>query len=133
MPLEEIGKHARIVIVDDEALICWSLSQRLERAGYKVATAEDAATALILLRKHSTALLITDFKLDGVSGAELICQVRAEFPGLPVIVITAYRTPQLESELRELAVAAIFDKPFDTQQLIQQVKALVPPSRSASP
>lgn len=124
--------RTRVVVVDDEPLIRWSLTQRLEKAGYQVVTADNAVGGLYFLHKFPPAVLITDIKLSPVSGVVLIREAREEFPSLPVIVLTAFRTQQLESELRDLGVEFIVDKPADINELLATVRSLIPDHHDSS-
>jgi DNA-binding NtrC family response regulator len=98
--------ESRILIVDDEPDMVENLVRILRRAGYRCLRAGDAERALALLESDHPDLLITDLRLPGLDGMELLRRAREADPALPVIVITAYGT--IES-----AVAAIKQGAFD--------------------
>ena len=80
----------RVLVAEDEALIALSLADLLEAEGYEVALAFDGADALEAARRLGDALgvLVTDLNMPRMGGEDLIRAVRAERPGLPVVVVT---------------------------------------------
>jgi DNA-binding NtrC family response regulator len=98
--------RTRILIVDDEPDMVENCSRILGRAGYDCLTATDGARALALLESERPDLLLTDLKMPGLDGMELLRRSRELDPALPVIMITAFAT--IES-----AVAAVKEGAFD--------------------
>jgi DNA-binding response OmpR family regulator len=96
---------ARILIVDDEASIRFSLQRALERDGYEVWTAEDGYQALRLVQQYVFDLILTDLKMEGVDGTEVMRQARFMSPDTAIIVLTGYAT--LESAIEALRQGAI--------------------------
>ena len=80
----------RVLVAEDEALIALSLADLLEAEGYDVALAPDGADALDAARGMGDALdvLVTDLNMPRMGGEDLIRELRAERPGLPVVVVT---------------------------------------------
>ena len=110
-----------ILVVDDDAAVCWALEQALTGAGYGVAVAADAAVARRSVKRRLPDLVITDVRMPGESGLDLLGYLHSAHPALPVIVSTAYGTV-------ETAVAAVargaFDyvaKPFDLERTLAVV------------
>ena len=91
---ETPSRARRVLVVDDDKLIRTMLSDFLTEAGYVVDTAEDAKQALERLAEPYDAML-SDIMMPGVSGLELLQQVRARSPQLGVFLLTAY--PKLET------------------------------------
>jgi two-component system response regulator PilR (NtrC family) len=85
-----VRRRARIMVVDDEAIVRDSLREWLEEAGYEVITASSAEDVLSGLEEYNLDVLITDLELLGLDGIELMKRARAIQPGLETIVITAY-------------------------------------------
>jgi DNA-binding response OmpR family regulator len=119
------GRH--ILVVEDEINIRRSLVMILEQAGYRVEDYPDGKAAL--QRVHETEngrpkfdLLVTDVIMPGVSGLELIDQIRAEGYRLPVLIITGYRDEAMTWELYKRGCRAVIDKPFGLQELLQNVE-----------
>jgi CheY-like chemotaxis protein len=110
-----------VLVVDDEALIRWSVSTALEAAGYQTLEAGDGATALERvneLPKLDFALL--DLRLPDTDGVTLLERIRQKHPECRFLIMTAFRTPQLTSR-EALADVPIVDKPFSIPELVQQV------------
>ncbi len=121
----------RILIVDDEPSIRKVLSAQLGRDGYEVATAENGADALALLDTEPFDLVITDLRMPGVDGMELLGYCITRFPGLPVILITAHGTVDTAVEALKIGAQDYITKPFDQDELRQVIlKALATEERS---
>ncbi|MCK6490414.1 MAG: sigma-54 dependent transcriptional regulator [Planctomycetes bacterium] len=110
-----------VLVVDDDAAVCWALEQALASAGYRVQVAADAAIARRLLRRAPPDLVITDVRMPGESGLDLLAWIRAELAGLPVVVSTAHGT--IETAVQAVARGA-FDylpKPLDLDRTLAVV------------
>jgi len=83
-------KRKKILIVDDEKLIRWSLSQKLSEWNLNTVTAEDGKTALNLIPQEMPDLIMLDNKLPDKKGTDLIKEFKSKWPELPIIMITAY-------------------------------------------
>src|SRR5918998_4445718 len=92
----------RVLVAEDEALIAMSLADLLEAEGYEVALAPDGADALDAARGMGDALdvLVTDLNMPRMGGEDLIRELRAERPGLPVVVVTGSAPFEGADELR---------------------------------
>jgi signal transduction histidine kinase len=112
----------RILLVDDDPIVAASTSAMLEDLGHSIVEASSAQRALELLRADNAIdAVITDHAMPGISGAELAAQVRREWPGLPVGLISGYTelTGDVRSDLPRLA------KPYRQEQLARLVATLV--------
>jgi DNA-binding NtrC family response regulator len=112
----------KILVVDDENLIRWSLGMILEGEDFEVHLAESAECAIGLAEAIHFDLIITDYRLENVDGLEFTERVKSISPGTKVFILTAYGTEELRSRAIELGVVAFFDKPFDMSHLTQEVK-----------
>jgi DNA-binding response OmpR family regulator len=83
-------QNARILLVDDEASIRLTLGALLERTGYAVTAAEGGEQALALLQQHPFDLLLTDLKMPGIDGMQVVAAARQRQPDLAVIVLTGH-------------------------------------------
>lgn len=113
----------RILVVDDEPNIRKVLRAHLRRAGYSVEEAEDGVAALRWLHEDAFDLVISDLKMPGLDGMSLLARCRDDFPGLPVILITAHGTVDSAVEAIKLGARDYITKPFDhdeLQKVIQQ-------------
>lgn len=117
--------RARVLVVDDEPSIRTVLKAHLSRDGHEVATATDGADAVGMLGASPYDLVISDLKMPGLSGLELLAWCIREQPGLPVILITAHGTVDTAVEALKLGAQDFITKPFDLDELKQAVdKAL---------
>ena len=110
-------RQNRILVVDDDANLRWVLQTQLEDAGYEVATAGDGQAALAFVQHTRPALVLTDLKMPGMSGLELLKQIRTEEPDLPVIVITAFGSIQNAVEAVKAGAYDYLTKPIDYDDL----------------
>ena len=106
-----------ILIVDDEANLLEVLAVALENMGYGTVTAETAEEALAVLEEREVHLVLSDLRLPGLSGRELMEKVKAANPDLPVVIMTAYASLK---EAVEIIKEGAFDytvKPFELAAL----------------
>ncbi|MCI5131179.1 MAG: response regulator, partial [Candidatus Electrothrix sp. EH2] len=83
----------RILIVDDELSMRDFLKILFENEGYETAVAPDAETALDLAINDPVDLVITDIRMPGMNGLDLLAELKQHFPDIPVIMLTAYASP----------------------------------------
>ena len=109
-------------IVDDDASIRWVLERALRQAGMTPTAFEDADAALAALRRGEPDVFVTDVRMPGKSGLDLLEEVRARRPKLPVIVMTAHS--DLESAVAAYQGGAFeyLPKPFDIDQAVELVR-----------
>jgi DNA-binding NtrC family response regulator len=110
-----------VLIVDDEKNMRLSLQTVLADEGYGARAVESAEQALALLERERFLMLITDAHLEGMSGYELLEQVRKKWPDFPVLVITAYATPKLAVEAIKAGAMDYLAKPFEPEELLHAV------------
>jgi len=111
----------RVLIVEDEALIRWSLRERLLAEGIEVIEAGDAATALDQISDNGISGALLDLRLPDMSGLEVLKAFRVRHPDCPVWIMTAYGTPAAEELAEKLRVREFVNKPFDLNELVQKV------------
>jgi len=123
-----------ILIVEDEPTTSWALAEGLSDDGYTIDTFRTAEEALAWLRGNRSDLVITDFRLPGLSGLELAQKLARGRHAQPVIVVTAYGSPETERELVRAGVSDVFPKPFHVDDLRRAVRRalLVRPERRRS-
>lgn len=118
----------KIILVDDEEVLAWSLSSRLARVrpNWLVDTANDGETALTRIQAAPVDLLIADVRMPGMSGTDLIVAARRDNPRLPVVVMTAFRTPDIQ-RIVDAPFTGFLEKPFEFDRLLELVdEALAP-------
>lgn len=111
----------RILIVDDELSMREFLSILLEREGYEVLTAADAALAQERLASNRIDLVISDVQMPGLSGLELLARIKKETPDTAVLLITAFSTAEQAVEAMKLGAYDYLAKPFK----VEEIKILV--------
>ena len=109
-------KH-KILVVDDEQLIRWSLEQNLKKQGYEVMTAGSGEDALRLLREEAPDLMLLDIQLPGISGMEVLEKVKEMEEEIIVIMVTALGV--LETAVKAMRIGAYdyINKPFNLDEL----------------
>jgi len=115
---------ARILVVEDNPTMREGLEQMLLRAGHEVTTAVDGPAALAVCREQAMDLVITDFKMEGMTGLELLESLRKQaFPGDPdVVLITAYGTIDIAVDAMQRGAVDFITKPFDTDEFKVKVE-----------
>ncbi|WP_339857876.1 sigma-54 dependent transcriptional regulator [Pseudohongiella acticola] len=113
---------ASILVVEDNWELREALSDTLEYAGYDVKTAESGEAALHLLTQSRVDMVVSDINMDGMDGHELLQQLRARFPVMPVVLITAFGS--IGSSVRAMREGAVdyLLKPFKPEQLLATVE-----------
>jgi DNA-binding NtrC family response regulator len=111
-----------ILVVDDDESLRRVLQLQLEEAGYVVLTAADGPTALAKMEDASPAVVITDLKMPGMSGLDLLTKLRAGFPEATVIIVTAFGTVSTAVEAMKLGAYDYITKPVDYEQLLLVVR-----------
>ena len=116
--------NRNILIVDDNERMLRALDKVLSGFGARVVVTKWAGDAIDILtrRERRIDLVITDLRMPRVTGMTLVFAIHEIFPGLPVIVLTAYGSPELKSESFRQGAAAFLEKPLDTAQLLGAIE-----------
>ncbi len=112
----------RILVVDDEVLMRNFLAEALKRKGIEVSTAESGEKALILLREHSFDMIITDMKMPGLTGLDVLKRVKEISPHTLVIVVTAFGTIENAVEAMKNGAFHYLIKPFSLESLMANIE-----------
>ena len=113
----------KILLVDDDPRLLKLLSLRLTAADFRVETANSGHQALGKLDAFLPHLIITDLRMEGMDGLTLFSSVQHKYPSLPVIILTAHGTIPDAVDATHKGVFSYLTKPFDSQQLILNIKA----------
>lgn len=114
-----------ILLVDDEKDLLSVLSKILARAGYAVETAVDGKMGLEKFRKKPPDLVITDLRMPGIGGAEMLHQMEQEVPEIKVAIVTGYPLdPPIQEKVNQ-GRYLWFSKPFDNTSLVEKVRGLL--------
>jgi two-component system response regulator AtoC len=116
-----------VLVVDDEALIRWSVCESLVARGMKVTQAADGASTVRLLEGGAGTfdVVVLDLRLPDVSDLSLVAKVRGLSPQSIVILMTAFGTPEVAIKAMALGASRILHKPFELDDLATLVEAEV--------
>lgn len=115
--------NARVMVVDDEAVIREGLRRALEGEGFAVETSASGQLAMERLLEEDFDLVITDLKMPGMSGMEVLSTLRSLRPDIPVIMITGYAMVETAVEAMKHGAADYISKPFKPQEIIAKVNS----------
>ena len=116
----------RILVVDDEASIRDLCARVLQRAGFVVVTAGGGGEAVGRLREEPFDAVISDIRMPGVSGLEVLDAAKQAHPGIRVVLITGFGTPQTLERARHSGADRILTKPFNPVELLTTVREILP-------
>jgi len=133
-PDAEPASRYRILLAEDDEEMRTLLALSLKRAGYDVVKCSDGIDMLTHLAAflmpyepvhESFDLIISDIRMPGATGMEVLQgkPKRANFP--PMILITAFGDDEIHAKAAKCGVAAMLDKPFDVDELLEKVKAIL--------
>ena len=127
-----MNRPSRILVVDDNQSLCRMVAQVLEERGYVTVAVESGEAALVAARHQPPDLCIVDFFMPGMSGAQLIRELRGSPDGrlraVPAIGLTAYKSG--ERELLAAGAALVLRKPWNEAAILDAVERLLPPPAS---
>ncbi|WP_164009143.1 response regulator [Pyxidicoccus trucidator] len=126
----------RVLVAEDQEEMRTLLRRALKRRGYDVVEAPDGPQLVRAivdgLRASETQvpdLIVTDVRMPGFSGLEVLARLRRDGWNTPFILITAFGDAQLHEEAARLGAARVLNKPFAMEELCDAVESLVPPLR----
>jgi DNA-binding NtrC family response regulator len=118
-----VHDQPHILVVDDEPNVRRVLATLLEQAGMAVTRAESGEQALDLVRAQDPDLVLTDLAMPGMDGLALLSRLRASFPEIPVVLLTAHGTVANAVEAMKRGAHDFLTKPFDRAQVLEVVRA----------
>jgi two-component system, NtrC family, response regulator AtoC len=121
---------ARILVVDDEKLIRWSVGERLARGGYEVIAAESGEEALEKLSGSTPDLMLLDVKLPGIDGLDTLQRALSMQPEMAVLMMSAHSTVDIAVEAMKHGAIDFLVKPFPFQSLDAAVERALSTSRT---
>lgn len=118
-------RNKSILVIDDDAGMLRALDKVLTGEGAAVSCADFAGDAVEILtqRQKKIDLVITDLRMPFVNGLTVVYAIREVFPALPVIVLTAFGSPDVKAECLQQGAAAVLEKPLDTSELLAAIEA----------
>jgi two-component system response regulator (stage 0 sporulation protein F) len=116
-----------ILVVDDEPDLVATCERLLQRAGHASLRAHTGPDAMSLIDRENPDLVIADLRLPGADGLAVTRHARGHIPPIPVILITAYDSPEARRAAIESGVEAYLAKPFSNAAFLDAVKRALPP------
>jgi len=110
-----------VMVLDDEQIVGDRLRPALEQEGFQVEVFTDSRAALERLKQKSFAVLVTDVKMRGPTGMDVLRYVKENAPGTQVIVITGYATIETSHEADALGAFQFVAKPFKIKDIVKLV------------
>lgn len=119
----EKSSPLRVLIVDDEPLIRWSMSETLAQTGHAVSEAANASETLQRLSAGPAPdVILLDYRLPDSNDLRLLATIRRVAPASPVVMMTAYGTPAVQAGALELGAFRVVTKPLDMSDLAPLVQ-----------
>jgi DNA-binding response OmpR family regulator len=115
----------KILVVDDEVVICELIFRLLERTGRTIHKVNSGAEAISLIEAESYDLLVVDKNMPEVPGFEVIKRAREKDPNIATLLVTAYATDELPAELDKFGVDDHVTKPFNVAEFDAKVRILL--------
>ncbi len=115
----------RILVLDDEQVVLDSVSRVLTEEGFQVETCRTGQAAMEALKQNQFHLLISDFKMPGMGGIQFFKEVKADYPDIPFVMITAYSDVESAREAMNLGAQDYIKKPFTPERLSEVVKGIM--------
>jgi two-component system response regulator AtoC len=111
-----------VLLVDDDPAVAKVLGALLVQAGLTVHTAKSGAEALELLRQKPIDVVVSDVRMPGMSGLELLAEVTRSGPEVPIVLMTAHGTVPMAVEAMKAGAADFILKPFDREEILFTVR-----------
>jgi len=121
-----------LLLVDDEPALRSLMAERLSERGFEVAEADSGEKALEYLEQFAFDILITDLRLPGIDGTQVIQAARERYPGIVAIVITGYGTVKDAVEAIKRGASDFVAKPFQFDELVHVLEKALEQRRLAS-
>jgi DNA-binding NtrC family response regulator len=112
-------RHLRILVVEDEPLIRWSIAETLAHGGHTVLEAGNASTAVraVTATPDPIDVVLLDYRLPDSNDLGLLADIRRLLPRSAVVMMTAYGAPEMTRQALHLGAFRVLDKPFDMDRL----------------
>jgi two-component system response regulator AtoC len=115
----------RVLVVDDERLLRWSVAETLTGRGYEVEEASDARTAMQAFGEGDrTDLVLLDLRLPDTDDLRVLAKIREKAPTVPVILMTAFATREIVEDAHAMGTP-VLNKPFDLDDLARCVERVL--------
>jgi len=122
--IPDSGTKTRILVLDDEPIVCKRLKPAFLKAGYEVETFTDSAQALDAFETTAFDIVITDLKMQGFDGMQFLSRIKETAPNTGVIVITGFATMETAKESFHKGAFDFMAKPFKLSDILDAVRRL---------
>lgn len=113
---------SKILVIDDDSIIRTLLSNSLSKSGYAVITANDGESGIKKAASEKPDLVITDYQMPGLSGLDVLNELKRTQPGIPVILLTAHGDVALTIKSIQLGAYDFIEKPIQLQEVLEIIK-----------
>lgn len=110
-----------LLVVDDEPAMRALLKQSLEGAGHRVVEAADGHSALEVVEREDIDLILTDLRMEGLTGIDILKAIRQQHPKIGVMLITGFATLESAMEAMRLGAIDVIQKPVNMSELAQKI------------
>jgi DNA-binding NtrC family response regulator len=115
--------QSTLLLVDDEANILSALKRVLRRENYRILTAGSGEEALGLLARHDVGVILTDHRMSGISGTELLARARVMYPQTVRLILTGYNgLDSLSEAINRGEIYKYLTKPWEETDLLQAIR-----------
>jgi CheY-like chemotaxis protein/predicted regulator of Ras-like GTPase activity (Roadblock/LC7/MglB family) len=113
----------KVLIVDDEKSLLLSIRAGFEayKDRFHLFTAENGKKAIIILESNSIDLVVTDIRMPEMDGFELLVYMNTRFPSIPVLIMSAYGTREIQGKFESIGIIGFLDKPVDFDDLVKSI------------
>lgn len=118
------GAPLRILVLDDEPIVCKRLKPAFQKLGHEVETFTDSGSALARLREAAFDVVVTDLKMEGADGMQVLAGAKESSPDVHVIVITGFATLETAKESYRKGAFDFVAKPFKLRDILDCVKRI---------
>jgi DNA-binding NtrC family response regulator len=115
----------KILVVDDDAIVIKSCRRILEAEGFEVIAVPGADEALEKIKYQEFDLLLVDVKMPKHDGIFLMREIKKNWPGIPIIVMSGYPTPETIADVLKLGASQFIPKPFRPDELTKVVRQIL--------
>ena len=113
-----------VLLVDDEKTFLDTLTEGLKLYStwyFNVVTADSGKTAIEILKTFIIDVVVTDLKMPGTNGYELVEYIKKYYPTTPIIIMTAHGDPVIEKRLWDMGIARYIEKPFELGEIVREI------------
>lgn len=117
----------KVLIVDDEETLTWSMSKSLskDKDKYEVLVANNGKEALNHLKNNDIDLVISDIRMPDINGLDLLVRVKKDYPKIKFIIMTAYGSPEVQREANRRGSIYYIEKPFEINEIRKMIIELI--------